>query len=354
MCIVGLNKSEITAPGMDSLFADNWQEVTDETSRKNMVLGFFAARNYDGSAGDPLLSIAGKYKDDDGFMTGLNTVLRGMALFDFFRGNNAEPNTLHIMCAADIVFHWDINDRYVQPTSENSWIRDVKEIIKQYSRTTQVHLYTNWENEHLEELDVEVHPLMDIPLDMGMWVNKPSFQEKFSLHFLGMGIACAALAFGLTQWQGSKITDLQHQINRIQQSVNQNGNITSLLAVVRDQEEFMRYKPLFPLVFQDTSNAIYKSGLRTSSVKLEYTDKQRATNHMLVTIESEKDAYKGFLEEEPVAKDLLKKSAVFEAIRRPKRTVSTRMKLEAIVDLPKTANAITAAKSKAQNKRGNK
>lgn len=352
MCIVGLNKSEITAPGMDSMFADNWQEVTDESSRKNMVLGFFAARNYDGSPGDPLLSIAGKYKDDDGFMTGLNTVLRGMALFDFFRGNNAAPNTLHIMCAADIIFHWDINDRYVQPTAENSWIRDVKEVMKQYPRTTKVHLYTNWESEHLSELDVEAHPLMEIPLDMGMWVNKPSFQEKFGLHFLGAGIACAALAFGMTQYQNSKILELQQQVRSIQQQINQNGNITSLLAVVREQEDYMRYKPLFPIVFQDTSNAIYKSGLRTSSVKLDYTDQQRPSNYMLVTIESEKDAYKGFLEEEPIAKDFLKKSATLEAVRRPKRTVSTRMKLEGIVNLPQVAQEITEVKTKMQNKRG--
>ncbi len=350
ICIVGLNKSEITAPGMDSMFADNWQSITDENSRKNMVLGFFAAREYDGSPGDPLMAIAGKHKDDDGFMTGLNTVLRGMALFDFFRGNNADANTLHIMAAADVIFHWDINDRYVQPTSENTWVRDIKEVIKQYPRTTQVNVYTNWKNEHFDELDVEKHALMDIPLDMGMWVNKPNFQEKFGVHFLAAGIACAALTFAITQFQQSKIDNLQQQIRQVQSRIQGNSDLTTLISVVKTQEDYMRYKAMFPIVFQDVSNAIYKASLRTSSLKLNYTDNQRPTNNMLVTLESEKDAYKGFLEEEPIAKDFLKQSATLEAVRRPKRTVSTRMKLEGLVNLQKTAQEITNFKTQQKAK----
>src|SRR5690606_13401693 len=72
-----------------------------------------------------------------------------MALLDLCRISPATPNTVNMLLVADTLFHWDVKDNYVLPTTPTGWVRDVEQVLKSYPRTTRAHLYTQWETDIL-------------------------------------------------------------------------------------------------------------------------------------------------------------------------------------------------------------
>ena len=108
--------------------------------------------------------------------------LGDIPLLDLCRMSTAEPNTLNILIVADIIFHWDVKDSYIQPTTPTSWVRDIKQIINGYPRTTTVNVYTNHDHDRL--LDMKVTPLAIRELPFR---PVPAFLRIGAVALLGVG-----------------------------------------------------------------------------------------------------------------------------------------------------------------------
>lgn len=335
ICFVGLNRVEyLSHRENENYYGDNWQDLTDEQSRKNLTLAFFAPRQLDGSPVNPYVFLSGEDNpdDEDGAMLAEQS-MADMPLLDMCRMAPAEPNTVNIIIAADIIFHWDISDNYILPTTQFSWQRDVQELLKTYPKSTTVNIYSDLVKDKPHELShAHFHPLRELPLDEHTWLNMPTFQEKYGTALLVAACAFAALTFGLLELKQGTIRNLNQNIQMVQQQIPRESSFAGLSQAIAEQEKFMRYRPLFPLLIEDVATTITHSKMDYENFEIKNPQPLEPADNFIATIEAKRDAYEGWLEEEPVAKDILANSATISAIRKPPGNT---FRLEGLIELPK-------------------
>lgn len=319
ICFLGLNRVEYFPENSDeSIFADTWQDVTDEQSRRSLAILFFAPRDLDGEPIDPYIFLTDSEEEaDEQSVLIAQQAFGDIPLIDMCRMRSENANEVHILVTADIIFHWDSNDSYVQPTSPVSWVRDIQNILKTYPRTTERYLYTSWENNRVGELGVKLRPIQELVVTEDAWVNMPSFQEKFGFAVLFAAILAAVMTYIVIFMQGSDIDDLSRKIRTVDLETPSGKNYLELNRAITDQQQFMHYRNLLSFVATDVANAIQRSGMKIDNFEIKTPDPQEPADVLIVSIKAQKDAYKGWLEEEPISKALLGQSVTLSAVRRP-------------------------------------
>jgi len=280
----------------------------------------FSPRDLDGEPYDPYVTVAASTLDEGEEEPDVYTARQSLShvnVIDLCRTRRAAPNSVNILVVADLIFHWDANDNFIQPTTINDWHEDVKGIMKSYPSSTTKTLYTNWDSTKFVDSDVEIRKLRDIPIDEQIWVNMPSFQEKYGNQSLVVSGIISAFILGTVYFQSSTISDLSRQIAEVNTSTPRSQNFTTLQKQMQEQKDFMRYRHLMPLITKDVGNAIQKSGMKIQSMEISSPKLTDPPQHMIVTIRAENKAYNGWLQEEPIAKALLAQSVTMSAIRRP-------------------------------------
>ncbi len=333
ICFVGLERVEYFPQGEEtSIFAETWQEVTSEQSRKHLSLCFFAPRSIDGEHINPYQYILKEEIDEDDHkaMQIAAQTFGDMPLLDLCRMKSREANEVNILVAADVIFHWDMNDSYIQPTTPLTWVRDLQQIFKSYPRTSQKNIYTNWDREKIAELDANVKPALEMPLETATWLNMPTFQEKYGMLVLLASLIMAGTAFAMTFWQNQQISHYTTQARRIESAMPRGGNVPEMLRAVNEQQRQMQYRDLLPLLAQDVAIATQQASMQVESIEVRNVNPQEPPQAMLATISAERDVYKGWLQEEPIAKNVLAKSSTLRGIRKPP---GPDFKLEGLVDL---------------------
>lgn len=333
ICFLGLNRVEYFPESSDeSIFADTWQDVTDEQSRRNLAILFFAPRDLDGEPIDPYIFLTDSEDEaDEQSILIAQQAFGSIPLIDMCRMRSENANEVHILVTADIIFHWDSNDSYVQPTSPVSWVRDIQNILKTYPRTTERYLYSSWENNRVGELGVKLRPIHELVVTEDAWVNMPSLQEKFGFSVLFTSILIAVMTYIVIFLQGSDINDLSQQIRTVDLETPSGKSYLELDRAITDQQQFMRYRNLMSFVATDVASAIQRSGMKIASFEIKTPDAQTPSDVLLVNIKAQKDAYKGWLEEEPISKALLGQSVTMSAIRRPPG--GSQFSIEGLVEL---------------------
>ena len=333
LCFLGLNRVEyFPEQSEESIFADTWQDVTDEHSRRSLALLFFAPRDLDGDPVDPYIFLTeSDEEEDEQSILIAQQAFGDIPLIDMCRMRSKDPNEVHILVTADIIFHWDSKDSYVQPTSPVSWVRDLQNILKTYPRTTERYIYTNWENARINELGATLRPVSELEIDEDAWVNMPSFQEKHGFAVMFISIVAAFIAYFVIFLQGSEIDKLSSKIRAVDLETPSGKSYLELNRAISSQQKFMRYRGLMPFITRDVANAIQRSGMKIHSFQIKSPDSQEASEILIVNIKAQKDAYKGWLEEEPISKALLGQSVTMSAIRRPPG--GNQFSIEGIVEL---------------------
>lgn len=341
ICVVGLNRSELLLAGESNpVFGEAWQDLADDNLKRNLGLIFFAPRGLDGEPVNPYLFLAGDAVADpdtvDANTLGLAQQMMGsMGLLDLCRMPPASPNTVNILLAGDVLFHWDVKDNYVLPTSATSWTRDIEQVIKGYPRTTKAVIYTNWDTDLLVKTDrITIRPLSDLPVPDEVWLNKPTTQEKYGNHVLAVALLVASATAGLLHLQGRGIDELNEQLRIVEQQIPREGRFTELARAVTEQEKLLQKRELFYLSVKDSARAINSANMKFANFEVKAPDPQEPPTEYIVTIEAEKDVYQGWLQEEPIAKNLLLGSALMVAVRKPPS--GNAFKIEGLVPLEST------------------
>lgn len=345
VCFVGLNKAELLIQGESQpVFNDNWTDLTSDSMKRHTGLLFFAPRGLDGKPVNPYLFLMGENVPDEQDMVNPNTVALAeqqvgpVALLDLCRISKSEPNTVNMLLVADTLFHWDVKDNYVLPTTPTGWVRDVEQVMKTYPRTTRANLYTQWDTDLLPPSDrMTVRPVREMPLDDATWLNKPTLQERYGTHALVLGLGFAALTYAGLWYQGQQLQELSDQLSVIEQQIPRGGQFSDLERAITEQERMWRKRELFPLVTKDTARAIQKSGMQIKQFKVEVPGSDQPPKTYMVEIEATNDVYQGWLQQEPIARSLMLNSSVLDAVRKPATTSG--FKLEGLVD----ANALERA-----------
>ncbi|PZP38483.1 MAG: hypothetical protein DI585_07250 [Pseudomonas fluorescens] len=338
LCFVGLNRAELLLSGeTQPVFNDSWADLAGDNIKRHTALLFFAPRGLDGKPVNPYLFLAGEGVPDEEDMADPNAVALAqqavgpLALLDLCRLSPSAPNTVNILVVADTLFHWDVKDNYVLPTTPTSWVRDVEQVLKSYPRTTRANIYTQWETDLLPPNErVSVHNLREFPLDDNTWLNKPTLQERYGNHMLFIGLLLAGLTYAGLWYQGQELSDLSDQLNMIEQQIPRGGQFSDLERAITEQEKMWQKRELFSLVVKDIARSIQNSGLQASSFEIRTPEPETPPSQYVVTIDAKSDVYQGWLQQEPIARALILNSATLDAIRKP--PTSSGFKLEAIVN----------------------
>lgn len=348
VCVVGLNKTEfMTDKNEPSLHGEHWQDMIDDASRRNTALLFFAPRDLSGSPVNPYLFLAGDDVDIDDeeeqalFMQNMGN----LALFDFCRLPPVSSDEVGIILAADMLFHWDNEDNYIIPTTVSNWPRDVKRITSGYRKNTHITLYTHWNTDIFADppINLNIRPLQEAPLVENTWVNQPTFQEKHGTRVLLLSILFAFLFAGGLFIQRQGLSELDEEIGIVEQQIPREGKYIRLARPIREQEAQMRYRHLFPVLVQDVARTIQLSEMKIDNFEIRNPKPQSAPRQMIATIEAERAAYQGWLQEEPVAKNILINSATFSALRKPP---GNSFKLEGLINLDTVNKNFSAAQKR--------
>lgn len=339
LCFVGLNKVEFHPEGGDVMFAENWMDLTDEQARRSMMLGFFGPRDLNGDPMDPEDVLTMGNSAEDSTITYLQQV-KTISLFDFCRIEKAPPNTVHLLVVADVIFHWDMTDNFVTPTSSESWVRDVAEIVGQYPRQTKRILYTAWDSSLAKEelKDIEFLSLQDLPLDSGMWLNMPSIQEKYAAHSLIAGIVMAVAIYAGLHYQSTQISGLQRQVQAAQQRSGNTSDVRTISQKVNEVETFQKHGSIFSLIIKDVALALDTAGFVADSFTVENPNPTTPADALIATLVSKENAYRGFAQEEAISKAILRSSATIVAIRKPPAPNALRLTLEGLIPLQSVSN----------------
>lgn len=340
LAIVGLNRVELLMSGeTESISGDSWQDLVDETLRRHTALVFFAPRGLDGQPVNPYLFLAGEgalsdsdeeSSPDANVLSAAQQAAGGLALFDFCRMSPAAPNTVNMLLAADSLFHWDVKDNYVLPTSTTGWVRDVEHVMKSYPRTTRYHIYTQWEVDVFPPSDrVIFHKLRELPLDDGTWLNQPTFQEKYGPHVLMVSLILAAAVYGLIFMKGRTQAELQDRLSEVEQQIPRGGQFSDLEKAITEQEKQFKTRELFPLLVKDAARSAQRANFQIVNFEVKVDDVQNPPKQYVLTWEAKPGIYQGWLQEEPVARELMLNSAVLQAIRKP--PLANTFKLEGLV-----------------------
>ena len=341
LCVVGLNRSELLLQGeSQSVFGDSWQELADESLRRHVGLIFFAPRGLDGRPVNPYLFLTGELANavaDEEGLADTNAIqlaanmVGPMPLLDFCRMPPAEPNTVNVLLAADVLFHWDIKDNYVLTTTPTTWVRDVEQVLKSYPRTTKMVIYTQWDTDVLPPSErIKILRLRELPLDTAVWLNQPTFQEKYGLHILVAGMVFLGLVFAGLWLQGRGNASVADELRLGEQQIPRGGQFNDIEKAIGEQEKMFAKRELMGLVVRDMARAVAKSEMKITSFEVKVAEQNEVPKQYLVTIDADAAAYQGWLQQEPIARSLLMNSAVLDAVRKP--PTPNGFKLEGLVD----------------------
>jgi hypothetical protein len=338
LAFVGLNRTELLLDGeTQPIFGDNWQDVVNDNLKRHLALSFFAPRGLDGKPVNPYVFLMGEGTQEDSDVPDPSVIalaqqnIGNMALLDLCRIPPAAPNTVNVLLVADTIFHWDIKDNYVLPTTPTGWVRDLEQIIRSYPRTTRANLYTQWETDilpHSEKLTV--HRLREFPLEPTTWINQPTLQEKYGGHSLVIGLIIAVATYIGLWYQQHQLDIITDQLNGIEQQIPRGGQFSDLERAITEQEKMWQRRDLFPLITKDTARAIQNSNMRITNFEVRVAEPNDPPVNYLVTVTAAQGAYQGWLQEEPIARSLVLNSALMNAIRKP--PASNDFKLEAIIN----------------------
>lgn len=337
LCFVGLNKSEMLMGGeQQSAFSDNWHDLVNDNLKRHMALMFFAPRGLDGNPVNPYLFLTGEGKPEDPESVDPNALalayqtLGGMALIDLCRLTPSPPNTVNILLVADTLFHWDVKDNYVLPTTATGWVRDVEQVLRSYPRTTRANLYTQWDTEVLPPSErISVHKLREFPLDPATWLNQPTVQEKYGNHMLVVGVALAVLTYAGLWMKEKTLGELTDRLHVVEQQIPRGGQFSDLERAIAEQEKMWQRRDLFGLVVKDAARAIQQADMQIADFEVRVSEPQNPPTSYLITITGKPGVYQGWLQEEPIARAVLLNSAVMDAMRKP--PTPNAFKLEGLV-----------------------
>lgn len=315
-CFVGLNKVTLYTPEGEVLEGDKWLELTDEQSRRNMMLAFFAPRDLNGEPMDPATVLFDE--GEEGADVELLQQMKSISMFDMCRAQKAPPNTVHVILVADVIFHWDAQDNYIQPTSDDTWVEDLQEVLKGYPRTTEKHIYTDWEIPPKTDLgEAKTHPMQEMPLDQSMWINQPTFQEQYGTKVFLAGILLAVLAYAGLGYQESQIEEVNQKTRQLNAKSNLYPNFKNLQNKVTELENLSRYRGLFSFTFKDIALAVTDINMKLDSLTLQDPNPRKAPEFFISRLKAETEDYPTFNEQEPLAENLMKASLTIEKIRKP-------------------------------------
>lgn len=345
IAIVGLTKSELVPSKSEaSLYAEHWQDMVDDSMRKNLAMLFFAPRDLSNQPVNPYLFLGGEdlEEDDEDEQAIFLQTLSGISLFDFCRLPPAPTEHVGVIGAGDVLFHWDGQDNYISPTSTNSWPSDLQRIMDGYPKNYTFTFYSNWNRDMLMDRpkNLVMQTMHELPLNEEAWVNKPTFQEKHGNSVLVASVIFAALCVSGLFMQKQQIMQLDEDIAIVEQQIPREGRYMRLLRPIREQEAQMRYRHLFPYIIKDVAESIHLSKMKVDNFEVRNPKPQSPPTQMIATIEAERDAYKGWLQEEPIAKAILMNSTTFEGLRKPPGNT---FKLEGLVELRSFDKALKAA-----------
>lgn len=346
ICFIGLGRVEyFPEKTKESITADTWQDVTDEQSRKNLALVFFSPRDLEGDHMNPYLYLSEEagQDTDETVVLASQQVLQNIPLIDMCRISKGKPNTVNILAVADILFHWDVNDSYIQPTTPLTWVQDVKQIQSTYPKSTKFNLYTNWDEDKLPEIKIKNQPIQEMPLDQATWLNMPTFQEKFGWQVLLLAILMASGTYSMTYYQNEQLRELANEIQIVEADAPNTSKYSELARKYNEQEEFMRYRSLIPVAFRDVASSIYHSEMQVSGFEVRGSSPRGPAVNLLATITAKKKVYEGWLQEEPIAKAILAQSIAMEGIRKPPQ--GKNFQLEGLINLPNLEKRLTAYRS---------
>ena len=315
-CFVGLNKVTFYTEAGDVLEGDNWLELTDEQSRRSMMLAFFAPRDLNGEPMDPADVLFDESEESEN--AELLQQIRSISMFDLCRAEHAPPNVVHVVLVADVIFHWDNQDNYIQPTSDDTWAQDLQDVLKGYPRTTEKHIYTDWEFPPKVDLGkAEKHPLQDMPLDQSMWLNQPTFQEQYGNILLIAGVLIAALTYFGLSYQEGQIEAVNQKTRALNAQTRLYPNYSRLVEKVNAIEAYNAYKGLFPFAFKDVALAAADIGMPLERYNLKNPKPTEPPKVLVTELETLKEKYSSFAEQEPLAQGLLAGSLSVQKIRKP-------------------------------------
>ena len=332
ICVVGLNRVEyLTSDSEESIFSDAWQDVFDDHSKKKTALMFFAPSEIDDQIVDPYAYLSEGGEEDEDMVAATQQTLGDTPLLDLIRMKENKPNSVHFMVAADIIFHWDNDGGYIQPTTAQTWVRDIQQLLKGYPRMAAAKVYTNWDREKLAELEIESYAMQDMPLDTNAWINMPSMQDKYGNAVLGLSILAAIGAFGLLHMQQGQITALNSQIRSVESSMPNVAAMSGISSLLADQESQMRYNALMPLIVKDIASSIETSGMKIEKLEIANPEPRQPPKQLMANITAERKVYRGWLQEEPIAKSILTHSVSMVGVRKP--PTGGRFQLEGLIPL---------------------
>lgn len=337
LCFIGLGRVEYFPEGAkEAITADSWQDVTDEQSRKSLALLFFSPRDLDGDHMNPYMYLADSHAGDEIDETTVMTsqqALQNIPLIDMCRVTKASANSVNILVVADVIFHWDVNDSYIQPTTPLTWINDLRQIQSTYPKSTKFNVYTDWNDDKLAEIRVKHKSIRELPLDTQTWLNMPTFQEKYAWPVLLLSLCVAGGAFAMNYYQEEEMDKLAQEIQFVETEAPNSSIYVELAKKVSEQEAFMRYRSIMHVAFRDIASSIYHADMEAEKFEIRGANPREPSAHLLATITARPDVYEGWLQEEPIAKKLLTQSVSMIAIRKPPK--SKGFELEGLIDLEK-------------------
>lgn len=342
--IVGLNRVELIHPdNTEPIFAENWQDLSDKQSRKSTALCLFSPHDLGGDSINPYAYLAAgipaaSEEEENENARRIEQELGDTAILDLCQIKEKDPNTVHFLVAADIIFHWDSKGAYVQPTNQQTWIRDLQQLTKGYLRTTQKNIYTEWDKEQLEPLKLSAKSVRECPLHTEAWINMPTFQEMYGTPVLLATLLFASSVAGALYLQNQDIQTLREEIQQVEAKMPRTRNLENLSKMLDDLNDQKKYRDLWPLVVKDVSLAIQTSGMQVEKFSIENHNPKTPPNTLLTTIIATQGVYKGWLQEEPIAKGLISHSISISDIR--KAPTGAKYTLEGLIPMRKFEETI--------------
>ena len=350
ICVTGLNRVEyLPEHTNESIFADSWQDIIDEQNRANTALLFFAPRELDGSPVDPYVYLSESEDNDEQSALMAQQAFGNTPLIDMCRLRKGPANVVQIIIAADVIYHWDMKDSYVQPTNPLTWVKDLRFILKSYPNSTEKIIYTHWDNSKLSEFGVTIKPLSEIVVPESVWINKPSFQQQNGTLMMAAAIIVMLVAYAFIFMQERELNALSQQIRQVENETPAGKNYNELNRAMAEQQAFMRYNDLTPLVIKDIGYAIQSAGMKIQSLEIKTPDSKKPSQVLIAHIKSQKGAYKGWLEEEPIAKAVLGQSLSLSAVRRPPS--ASQFTIEGLIELDKLSESVRTYRAEAEEQK---
>lgn len=340
LCFVGLNRAELFPEDGGALVAENWRELVDERYRnRHLMMAFITPRDVDGEPMDPLTAFIDDRSTPDE-AAAIRESLKNISLFDLARIRPAGPNRVNILAVADVLFYWDINGAYVNPTTPQTWQNDLKELTRFYPRTSEKHLYTNWDTQGLEESSFSLHKVRELPLDSGMWVNMPTFHETYGMPFLIAGIVSSVLVYGTLTVQENKVQDLRQREQQLRTDSERLSTLKAASQEMSSAEADLKYRGFVSSITKDAALSANDAKIQLENMQLEIVNPNDADNRaVLVTLRTTPGLYVDFTQQEPIAKEFLKNSSTIEALRK-RPAEKGDFTLEGIVPLNQMASKV--------------